>query len=587
MDVKAVADSGKSTMTQPVIDPAVIEAERLRFGIVQGRRSSVGAYISAPLIALFLTKDLVSFIPLAWAVLVVLTLWVRNILLHRHEQQFDSIPLEQSFNLFSYSSQALGLALGSLPAWIMPLLPQTHALLLTAVLCVWVAVAMASLGVLPRVFRAYALIIAIGITIGWVRTANEYSAIVLILAYVYMFVLVSFANNFAHSVEEGIRIRFTNQELVRELSLANEAKSRFILAASHDLRQPLQALVLFSHALADCKDPQEQQTIVTGIQQSIKSLGQLFSAVLDLSKIDAKVVTPVVQALYLPELLSRLSREYAYLCREKGLDWKVTPLPVTVKTDPTLFERILRNLIDNAIKHGAQGPIEVNVSLGDRLLITVSDHGPGIAPAEREHVFQEFYRLQSSSGGLGLGLSIVQRLVELLGMRLSIAYTDPQRTIGSQFRLEIPYDCLIREGAPAETFQHLGRPADTHLAGLSVLVIDDDPEVLQATLLLLRQWECQAMGIADPDALREIRQEILFQPDVALIDNSRTHASDALALADTVLARWPDAGVIVVTGESDPYKLERLRQSGHPLLSKPIHPEELRKVLELFRHLGN
>lgn len=567
-----------------------VEPERLRFGIRQARKSSWGGFFAAPILALYLSQSQSFLLPLGWLALLFLVMALRNRWLLKMENSLPDMPFGRALSAFRLTSLALAFVIALLPALVLPQLPLDQGFFLTTVLCIWLAGGMMSIGVIPRLFMGYAGLIVTGLSIGWLRSPHEVSITLISLLLLYTLVLIAFFRNFSQVIEDGCRIRLVNQDLVKELTLANDTKTRFILAASHDLKQPLQALVLFSHALTHSRDPQEMQTIASGIQQSVKALGQLFSAVLDLGKIDAKVITPLEQTVFMPDLMGRLSREYDFLCQEKGLVWHMQHLPLTIRTDPILLERLLRNLLDNAVHHGAQGPVEVRMSLEKDLKITVSDRGPGIPPEEREHVFKEFYRLTPARalGGLGLGLALVQRLVQLLGYELSVDYTDPQHRIGTQFTLVLPAASVLAEpGMPEPLTSSRGEPVvstDT-LAGLSVLVIDDDRDVLHATLMLLRQWGCRALGAMSMEAFLEISHEPDFQPDVALIDNNQLAQGDALVMASAVLDQWPDTGVILITGESDPVVLSRLRDGGYPLLEKPIAPDKLRQVLELFRHL--
>ncbi len=561
-------------------------AELLALGLRQAQQSSIGAYIAAPIMALYLSDNLGSDLPLAWVVLIYLTLTARNHWLARSGRRLQQGEPDAAWNALLHSSALLALVMALLPAWALPQLSQGHALFFTTVWCLWVSAGMASLGVIPRIFLVYAGLVMLGLCVGWLRSRDDFSAPLALFILLYLGILAIFSRNFADIVVKGIRIRLANQKLVKQLELASEAKSRFILTASHDLRQPLHALTLFSSAISQSRTPEQMQAAALGIRQSVNGLVQLFSAVLDLSKMDARALTPRLRPVYLPELLGRLSQEYNLLCQEHGLRWQCQLLPVTVMTDPAMLEQLLRNLLDNALKHGGKGPVGIGMSQDQALAITVTDFGPGIPAAEREHIFEEFYRLPQSrhAHGLGLGLSIVQRLTRLLGYRLAVDYADPQQGLGSQFRLEIPLKQVLASGGPGGELNGSDE-APRELKGLRVLVIDDNAEVVQATALLLQQWGCEARGAGGLDKFLGRPAAAGFQPDVALIDNDRGTGSDALATASEVSARWPDAGILLVTGEADPEVLARLRQGGYPLLEKPVNPRELHEVLEMFHQL--
>lgn len=563
---------------------------QLKFGIRQAIRSSLGGYLATPVIALYLNLALEHdpYLPYAWMALMYATLAARNYWLRQALHPAPGGAGSEPMRILSITSLGLACVMGALPAWLLPALSQYHGLFFTSVLCIWLSAGMASLGVLPRLFMAYAGLVVLGLAVGWLRSGDELALPLTGLMAFYLAVLASFSRNFARMVAAGIRIRLTNERLVKELQLANQAKARFILTASHDLKQPLHALSLLSSAISHGRTLEQMQAAAHGIRQSVHALVQLLSAVLDLSRMDAQAVQPRLSPVFVPELIARLSQEYAVLCQDKGLRWQSQQLPVTLRTDPAMLERLLRNLLDNALKHGGQGPVGIGMSLGSHLVITVTDHGPGIPAAEREHIFEEFYRLPQSrhATGLGLGLSIVRRLVHLLGYRLSVEHADPQHQSGTQFRLEIPLSHVLDEAAAPHQPAHPLDELNADLSGLSVLVIDDDEAIVQATLLLLRQWGCQAWGAQGLQSLLEDPAAAGFRPDVALIDNDPESPHDALAVAEAVAARWPDTGILLVTGQAEAAALSRLRQSGLPLLEKPVAPQELHEVLAMFHHLS-
>lgn len=562
-------------------------SELLSLGIRQARQSSVGAYIATPILAIYLSDNLRSDLPLAWGALLYLTLALRNRWLVKAAERLQDPSLQFAWNALFHSSLVLALVMALLPAWALPHLSRDHGLFVTTVWCVWLSAAMASLGVIPRLFIAYASLVMLGLCIGWLRSNDDFANTLTLFILMYLAVLAVFSRNFSQIVVKGIRIRLANRKLVKQLELANEAKSRFLLAASHDLRQPLHALTLYSSAISQSRTPEQMQTAALGIRQSVNGLVQLFSAVLDLSKMDTKAITPRLRPVHMPELIGRLGEEYNLLCQEQGMRWQSQVLPVTLMTDPALLERLLRNLLDNALKHGGHGPIGIGMSQDQQLVISVTDFGPGIPASEREHIFEEFYRLPRSqhAQGLGLGLSIVRRIADLLGYRLALDYADPQQRLGTQFRLEIPLSRLLATGSPCN--EVVSAPEATiDLKGLRVLVIDDNDDIVQATVLLLQQWGCQARGTS---GLAEFLQNPAaqgFEPDVALIDNDRGKDNDALTVAGAVSTHWPGAGILLVTGEADPAVLSGLRQGGYPLLEKPVDPKELREVLEMFHQLN-
>ncbi len=356
---------------------------------------------------------------------------------------------------------------------------------------------------------------------------------------------------------------------------ADRAKSRFLAAASHDLRQPLHALGLFAAKLPDHVRDDAGTRLAERIGHSVDSLEGLLSSLLDVSKLDAGAIEPRPQPVALDALLARLADEFAPLALERGLKIAVVPTRRVVRSDPILLERILRNLVDNALKHTRSGGVVVGARpRGAQVSIEVHDSGPGIPASERERVFEEFYQLgnveRDRSRGLGLGLAIVRRLADLLGHRVEV---DSQVGRGSTFRVVVDRDDAAQAAPPAAPDAPVAS-----LAGRRVLVIDDEEEVRAGTETVLRSWGCEYVGAADAD-------------DALLAASGR--APDAIvadwrlaggATGDEAIARVRGAfgkpiPAVIVSGASAPGDLARIKAAGMPLLHKPVAPAKLRSTL--------
>ncbi len=235
---------------------------------------------------------------------------------------------------------------------------------------------------------------------------------------------------------------------------ADRAKSRFLAAASHDLRQPLHALGLFAAKLPEHVQDAEGARLADRMRHSVESLESLLSSLLDISRLDAGAIEPRPQAIALDALLDRLAGDFAPVALERGLKLAVVRTRLVVRSDPVLLERIARNLVDNALKHTRRGGVVVGARRrGSRVAIEVHDSGPGIPAEERERVFEEFYQIgnpeRDRSRGLGLGLAIVRRLAGLLGHRIEVD-SEPGR--GSVFRVIVEREdpsAIVAEGAAA------------------------------------------------------------------------------------------------------------------------------------------
>ena len=356
---------------------------------------------------------------------------------------------------------------------------------------------------------------------------------------------------------------------------ANRAKSRFLAAASHDLRQPLHALGLFAAKLPDHVHEDEGRTIVHRVRRSVESLEGLLSSLLDISKLDAGTIDAHPDAVALDGMFERLAGEFAPVALERGLKLAIVPTRRVVHTDPILLERIVRNLLDNALRHTSSGGVVVGARpRGRQVAIEVHDTGPGIAAAERERVFEEFYQLgnpeRDRARGLGLGLAIVRRLSDLLGHRVEVDSTVGR---GSVFRVIVDAD----DAANVAPDEAVAATTGT-LAGRRVLVIDDEEDVREGTATVLASWGSECVtGATIDDALGAVGTRA---PDAMIVDWRLAAGATGLDAIERVRAafRLPIPAVIV-SGASSPEDFARIKSSGFPLLHKPVAPARLRSAL--------
>ncbi len=364
-------------------------------------------------------------------------------------------------------------------------------------------------------------------------------------------------------------------EARREAESANLAKSRFLAAASHDLRQPLHALGLFATALDErARDPGSRE-LVGRINQSVGALESLFNQVLDVSRLDAGAVTAEPRPVALQPVFDRVENDLSSDAEEKGLALRFVPTARAVRTDPVLFERVLRNLVSNAIRYTARGGVLVGLRKdGQRLALEVRDSGIGIAPEEQARVFEEFYQSgnpgRDRRQGLGLGLAIVKRLCDLLGHEIHLE-SRPGR--GTVFRVGLePCAPPAATGDAAET-------AAAPLAGARVVVIDDERDVRDSMGAILTTWGCRVSLFA---TIGEAREAIGAddRPDLLIVDYRLKGEATGLDAAREFEAAWGDrTRVLIVSGESSAPELARIGASGYPLLHKPVPPARLRSLL--------
>ena len=371
----------------------------------------------------------------------------------------------------------------------------------------------------------------------------------------------------------------------QEAEVANRAKTQFFTAASHDLRQPLHAMGLFAEALRQKNQDVEVAQLVNSINESVDALEGLFSELLDITRIDSGGIEAQPQHFPLADLYRKLRLHFEPAAFEKGLALRFRGARHVVHADPLLVERILRNLVSNAIRYTADGTVLVGCRRrGDRLWLQVWDTGPGIAEDQQARVFEEFYQVQHASQtnphqrkGLGLGLAIVKRLADLMGAPVSLR-SQPGR--GTVFTLELPLGKSMPQAQPMLSGKALQALT---LEGRTILVVEDEPAVLSGLEALLRGWgasirafdsvaACKGWMQAAPDAMP--------RPDLLIVDyrlEQGMTGTDALAL---LRARFgEDLPAIIVTGSTmSELDLEAQQKNFH-LLIKPVVPNKLRAMI--------
>ncbi len=367
---------------------------------------------------------------------------------------------------------------------------------------------------------------------------------------------------------------------------ANRAKTHFLAAASHDLRQPLHALGLNLAAIPHEGLPRPVRAGLQRMRASLAALGSMFDALLDLSRMESGAVVPEPVAFDLGTLLRRLGDDVAPLAERRGLRLALHEGPnaqrLAALADPILLERVLRNLLANALQHTSQGGVLLRWRLGSertRWQVAVWDTGSGIPAREQARVFDEFYQADLLAGqrrdGLGLGLAIVRRLSELMDLRVALA-SRPGR--GTRVTLSLP-----AVPATAQLPVSSAAPEPEPLpAGACVAVLEDDDAVREAMRSLLHSWQCRTVAAADSQALLDAWREAGSPPIDALVADYMLPAGEdgSSAIAALRLAwRDPALPAIIVTGENSPQRLAPLAASGVAWLSKPLDPARLQAWL--------
>jgi signal transduction histidine kinase/CheY-like chemotaxis protein len=369
---------------------------------------------------------------------------------------------------------------------------------------------------------------------------------------------------------------------------ASAAKTRFVAAASHDLRQPMHAVGLLVGILAERQISPEIGALLTKIQLSVSALENLFETLLDISKLDAGIVAPHLTCVSLDSLLKSVELSHSQAAADKGLTFRVHGSRTLVHTDSALLSSMLGNLVSNAIRYTERGRVDVYCrKLGRRVSVHVSDTGIGIPTAELERIFEEFYQLDETNRGrghgLGLGLAIVRRTAELLGYELS---ARSALGAGSVFGIRLPI-------ATADQFRQMLPPPvsaqDSLLAGAFIVVVDDDQESRFATEAIFKSWRCHVIAASCGAAVRDELAQHLRQPDLIVADYWLSDGETGLAIIQD-LRREAEMRIpaIILTADHDVAHAVAAQARDIAVLQKPANAQRIRRsVMELIPQAGN
>jgi len=373
-----------------------------------------------------------------------------------------------------------------------------------------------------------------------------------------------------------------NAELGRAKADAEEAnisKTRFLAAASHDILQPLNAARLYVTSLLERKDSGEDARLIGNVDASLDAVEEIFGALLDISRLDTGTMRPEFSSFRIDELFRQLDVEFAPLAREKGLELRFVRCSLAIRSDRRLLRRILQNFVSNAVKYTPRGRVLVGCRRHNgSLRLDVYDTGIGIPPSKKRIIFHEFQRLDEGAKvarGLGLGLSIVERIGRMLHHKVEM-HSTPQH--GSRFSVEVPLSTasVAAQTAHAPTALDRGR-----LLGANVLCIDNEPQVLDGMEALLGGWGCRVLKAADLAAAIAACTGSDTPPNGLLVDYHLDHGSNGLEVIAALRRHLGDdlLPAILITADRSPAVRDEARVRNVQVLSKPVKPAALRALM--------
>lgn len=434
---------------------------------------------------------------------------------------------------------------------------------------------------------------------------NLYLGMVFLVFQAVLILISKVTNSF---ISKSIKTRYENIGLLDDLkkqteeaNKANRDKSRFLAAASHDLRQPIHSLSLLKTAIEPEVQTKRGKKILSHISAANDAMLNLLNSLLDISKLDAEVIEPHIQPVYLDDLVENLFSEFQPIAEENSLVLKRRHCPFYVATDPVLLATIIRNLLQNAIRYTPNGKVLLACRKRQgKIILQVWDTGNGIAKEDQELIFAEFQQLQNperdQNKGLGLGLAICKRLSVMLGIPLKLSSVLGK---GSVFSLEFE---PLSEKAVKDFLDKKAQKANsttmtrTNFKGCVVLVIDDNQSVLDAMKSLLDSWGCTVLtadGVEQTEAIAKSRSKSYAKNQANKVDaiiadyrlRNNTVGTDAIRVFNSISEQ--PAAAMLITGETSPERMKEVSSHGLPVLHKPIKAPQLKIVLARLLRLSS
>lgn len=573
--------------TERVIVEREVLCELIRLHLQVLKRMPLVQLLLVSALALLVFKSLALPILFGWAVLTVAAECLRavyaRVIIKRGD--IDLQPNAVHARLIVLAA-VVGATVGLSAVLFMPSIPLPEQAVLGITLFTMptagISVAVSSRSILA----AYAFFILIPASSTWVMLYPHQTYTVAGLTAVYWLFLVSVANDGERLLRRSVTIRRERDRAVEDLERLNaqervattkaehlsQTRSRVLASASHDLRQPLHALSVYSAVLASNPTPETLPEVAHNIDRLVRSLGNLLHGLLDLSRLSTDYYMPERQRVSLDRLVESICQEYQSDAENKQLGFILDLGHVRLFDDPIAIARITRNLIDNAFKYTEQGEVRIRTYRADSsAILTVEDTGKGIPFDEQSRVFEEFYQLDNPerdpySKGIGLGLAIVQRLCDLIGAQISL---DSEPGMGSRF--SVTFNTVVSGSLRHHTTEATG---SMRLQGKRFYVVDNEIDILEGMSWLLKAWDVNVETASSPKTTEDLFNRF-GNPHLLIVDlrlRGEEHGADLASRLQRIHGDFP---VLVVTGETSMESLNKVDKAGYPLLKKPITPETL------------
>ena len=570
---------------------ARVREDLRRVYIRQGARAPLMAFLAIAAIVWILHGAIPTPWMVVWAALSTTLVGLRWGLCFLYSRADSSTErLAERMRIIVTLRVASGLCVGLVaPLWF-PDLTLFHEMMFMVVCLGWYATTL----VVSLASPISAMVFGVGLlgpTVYAWATHESTEGIVVALLTVGMILFMRQSTENAYAVmRAAIRSRLREEELARgleqqraELESAMRAKSQFLAAASHDLRQPVTSMNLLLSALVASRDEASMRGVATKLEAPLQALEEILSTLLEVSRLEAGIVEVSLRGCNIRDIIAPLIAEYAPRAGAKQIRLDASVPDLTLHTDPDLVRRMLRNLLDNAIKFTDRGTVRIEArrERPNTLALSVVDTGAGISWEDQRRVFDDYFQTDNPQRdrrhGLGLGLAIVRRLGELLGGTVTL-HSELHR--GSRFDVRLPD--AIEVSFQRRSRSTVNNPAEVSLGVARVLVVEDDPLVVDAMATLFNTLGVEARFAVD--AADAMRQTALgrFIPDLALVDFGLPGPQDGISLVRALRPRLPRCTFLLVTGDTRPEVIRRAADAGVPMLHKPVSVAQLKDKLHVL-----
>lgn len=527
---------------------------------------------------------------LCWFAAMQATILYRYMICHRFAmtEATDSVLLSMRHRLI-VAALLNGMLWGSL-VWLLPAEWNMDSFIILLPILGISAAAMNLASILP-VYLALVVPIIIQVVASLLFSAVAHPIVAALFVVFYVGVLgVALASN--KMIKQMNQLQFdlssVNQELLvqkQAADTANASKSHFLAAASHDLRQPLHAMALFLGVLSENIQDEKNSFILSRLRQSLAAMQDMFGALLDMSRFDAGVVEPKLQHVSAQQILHALSLKFEGAAHEKGLELRIRPCPYWLHTDPQLLQRVLSNFLSNAIRYTETGGIILGCrKRGGHVNIEVWDTGKGIAASDIEAIFDAYQQLNNPerdrNKGVGLGLSIVRQITELLDMPMT-ALSKQGR--GSMFRVSVALGEMQQTQQQPVTLK--AADIDAVFEDLEIWVVDDDQDILDALQILLETWGCFSSVFTGFDDVKAAINRGQRAPKMLISDFRLRQHENGIEVIQYIQQHYQhEIPALIISGDTAEQRLQLAQQSGLPLLHKPVSPELLKQAIYDLYH---